>query len=641
MGGVLYWQRNHILERIAKVKLTKIEKSRHVNITFSKMRLDGLDDLYVSDFKIQQPGDTAFLYMGNVHCKLGIWGMMRGDVVLNELDVKHILINAIERNHHRNFEFLFRSDDKSQDDDPKDQKSIYEKFSDMLTKVFDLVPEDLNLQDVRINAIKNNFYASLYLPDFVVDNNEFESDVYLNCKGSKMQNFKVAGNFSNGDRSLECKVYADAHVPVHFPFVDYKYHANINCDTLRFSFKTLDEGSDHIQLGGSFALSNLHVQHARLSDRDLNFGNGSIDYVLNVRDNYVELDSTSTAYFNKLSFHPYVKLDLKPSLKLTVSVNKETFPSDDLFSSIPNGLFMNLDSIKTIGDLDYHFFFQLDTAHIDKLQIQSSLNKHPNFRILSFGKTDFRTINQQFIYNAYDKGKLVRTFFVGPDWENFRPLNQISPYLRAAVLFSEDGRFYTHHGFYDGAFRYSLVQDLKEHRFARGGSTISMQLVKNVFLNKNKNLMRKLEEIMIVWLIENEHLVSKNRMFEIYLNVIEWGPNVYGAEEAAQFYFNKHADQITPSEAIYLATIIPSPKKFMNRFDSNHQLKHYMDFYYKLVGRKMLSSGAINAEEYEGLSRFNVQVTGRASGWLPRPKVVVADTIDDDDEGESLIDLDE
>ena len=67
-------------------------------------------------------------------------------------------------------------------------------------------------------------------------------------------------------------------------------------------------------------------------------------------------------------------------------------------------------------------------------------------------------------------------------------------------------------------------------------------------------------------------------MFEIYLNVIEWGPNVYGAEEAAQFYFNKHADQITPSEAIYLATIIPSPKKFMNRFDSNHQLKHYMDF---------------------------------------------------------------
>jgi hypothetical protein len=128
MGGVLYWQRNHILERIAKVKLTKIEKSRHVNITFSKMRLDGLDDLYVSDFKIQQPGDTAFLYMGNVHCKLGIWGMMRGDVVLNELDVKHILINAIERNHHRNFEFLFRSDDKSQDDDTRIRSQFMRNF---------------------------------------------------------------------------------------------------------------------------------------------------------------------------------------------------------------------------------------------------------------------------------------------------------------------------------------------------------------------------------------------------------------------------------------------------------------------------------------------------------------------------------
>jgi hypothetical protein len=77
----------------------------------------------------------------------------------------------------------------------------------MLTKVFDLVPEDLNLQDVRINAIKNNFYASLYLPDFVVDNNEFESDVYLNCKGSKMQNFIILLKlYKNHSLFLKCEV---------------------------------------------------------------------------------------------------------------------------------------------------------------------------------------------------------------------------------------------------------------------------------------------------------------------------------------------------------------------------------------------------------------------------------------------------
>lgn len=74
-----------------------------------------------------------------------------------------------------------------------------------------------------------------------------------------------------------------------------------------------------------------------------------------------------------------------------------------------------------------------------------------------------------------------------------------------------------------------MIQDIKERRFARGGSTLSMQLVKNVFLSRNKTIARKLEEMLIVWLIESNHLTSKERMFEVYLNIAEWGPMIYGA----------------------------------------------------------------------------------------------------------------
>ena len=100
-----------------------------------------------------------------------------------------------------------------------------------------------------------------------------------------------------------------------------------------------------------------------------------------------------------------------------------------------------------------------------------------------------------------------------------------------------------------------------------------MQLVKNVFLNRNKNIARKLEEALIVWLIETNRLTSKARMFEVYLNIAEWGPMVYGIREAADFYFSKRPSQLTLEECIYLASIIPKPKHFMTSFTNSGQLR--------------------------------------------------------------------
>jgi membrane peptidoglycan carboxypeptidase len=113
-----------------------------------------------------------------------------------------------------------------------------------------------------------------------------------------------------------------------------------------------------------------------------------------------------------------------------------------------------------------------------------------------------------------------------------------------------------HRGFLQESFRESIVKNYREHRFARGGSTISMQLVKNVFLSRDKTVSRKAEEALIVYLIENLGLVPKERMLEVYLNVIEWGPNVYGIGEASHFYFNKRPSQLTLQESLFLASVI-------------------------------------------------------------------------------------
>ena len=131
--------------------------------------------------------------------------------------------------------------------------------------------------------------------------------------------------------------------------------------------------------------------------------------------------------------------------------------------------------------------------------------------------------------------------------------------MQTAVLQSEDGGFFYHQGFLPDAIQEAMAYDLKKRRFARGGSTISMQLVKNVFLNRNKNIARKLEEALIVWLIETNRLTSKARMFEVYLNIAEWGPMVYGIREAADFYFSKRPSRLRWKNASIWLPSSPSP----------------------------------------------------------------------------------
>ncbi|MEG2573877.1 MAG: biosynthetic peptidoglycan transglycosylase, partial [Bacteroides sp.] len=157
----------------------------------------------------------------------------------------------------------------------------------------------------------------------------------------------------------------------------------------------------------------------------------------------------------------------------------------------------------------------------------------------------------------------------------------------------------------------ALIHDLKVKRFARGGSTITMQLVKNVFLTRNKNIARKLEEALIVWLIESKHLTSKARMYEVYLNIAEWGPLIYGAKEAAEYYFDKKPSQLTANEAIFLASIIPKPKHFRKSFDADMQLRNNLDGYYRLIAHRLQVKGLITEEEADSV-RAQIEVGGQA-----------------------------
>ena len=158
---------------------------------------------------------------------------------------------------------------------------------------------------------------------------------------------------------------------------------------------------------------------------------------------------------------------------------------------------------------------------------------------------------QQRMEEAQAKGKKLK---IDHRWVS---LSNIPKHVRKAVLIAEDARFYSHAGVDWHEVAKSFETNWKEGRVVRGGSTITQQLAKNLYLSTSRDPIRKFKELLIAWMLEAT--LSKERILELYLNIIEWGRGLFGIEASAQHYFHKSASQLTKEHAARLAAVIPSP----------------------------------------------------------------------------------
>src|SRR5512136_390810 len=145
-------------------------------------------------------------------------------------------------------------------------------------------------------------------------------------------------------------------------------------------------------------------------------------------------------------------------------------------------------------------------------------------------------------------------------YQVWTPFSKISPYLVKAVLIAEDDKFWKHEGFDYEAIQKAIEKDLKAKKFKFGGSTITQQLARNLYLSPEKSILRKVSEAIITWRMEKT--LSKRRILELYLNVVEWGDGIFGAEAASRHYYGKPSSELTPEEAARLASILPNPRRY-------------------------------------------------------------------------------
>ncbi len=633
-GYIAYSKREALLQgALSKAKI-KAKRDYNLDVKIGSAHFTGLSTVSLADITVVPEKGDSLLRIKRFDVSVKLFPLLFNEVKLAEVVLDQGHLNLTDINHVKNFEFLLRK--KKDTTEKKSKVNLSEVASHLINELLYKIPDNLDLRKFLITLTTDSAKVKLLTETAQIKNGKLSSTIKVD-DGAAIWHF--AGKMDAADKNIDVHLYADGK-KVELPFIEKRYHLKVNFDTIGTRLEKVENSHGVTRISGSWSVRNLVINHPALSASDIVVQNGSIDANVNVGENYISLDSSSLIHLKKITIKPYIKYQLNPVKIYTIKVNTDWMNAQDVFDSFPDGLFDSFDGIQVSGRLKYHLHVFLDSSNPDQVQFESSLAKE-NLNIVKYGKTDLGRLNKTFVYTPYEKGKPMPARIIGPKNPDYTPLEDISPNVRNAVMTSEDPSFYSNHGFVEESIRKSIATDVKEKKFKRGGSTISMQLVKNAFLSRQKTLSRKVEEILIVWMIENNAVMSKDRMLEVYFNIVEWGRNIYGIGEASRFYFGKSPSGLTLGESIYLASILPHPKTGLYSFLPDGTLRPSLEGYYNLIGRMMAGRGWTQTDS-SGYGYYSVRLKESLRQEIAPVPASVADSLlkennNDDDEDSALV----
>lgn len=588
--------RNMILNKAISRIAEKMETDYNSNFTVEKASFKGFSGIEMSGITLKPKQADTLLHIEQLKTSVNLGMLLAGDIQLGSLEMKNGYVQLVRNKQGKNFDaFLKRKKNQEEEEDNDDSPDYARRTYRLLSQALNLVPADMSLDNLTLRLDDMGRKVNMNLKELRLADKQLASFITVK-EDTLQQTWQVKGFADPRDKKADLKFFNTDTSRIRVPYLSERYGLKSAFDSIHVNVSNLDLDGDEFRLEGFASIRNFMVNHPKIAKKDVVIDNARFDYRFLFGPDFIELDSTSTMQLNKIKVKPFVKYSIEEDTTYQLKARIPKMKAQDFIVSLPAGLFTNFEGMEAEGSFSYDLDFMYNRNKPNDIVFDSSLKKD-GFKITKYGQANLAKLNSEFTYNAIENGRKQRGVLVGLENPNYTPYTLISPYLKKAVLTSEDPSFFHHRGFITEAFKQSIVKNIKTKKFARGASTISMQLVKNVFLTREKTLSRKLEEILLVYILENNRIATKERMLEVYLNVIEWGPNVYGIGEASNYYFEKHPMALTVDEAIYLASIVPRPKAFMWRFNNEGNLKDYAVKHNDYIKKLMLRRGLIIPED--------------------------------------------
>jgi len=355
-----------------------------------------------------------------------------------------------------------------------------------------------------------------------------------------------------------------------------------------------------VQLEGAVRIADLEINHRRLSREPVVINSiielaGQVD--LEARE--LTLERASIKFHEDQAWELVVSGRAHHAIKLEereyeFELELENAPCQDLLEVVPPGLLPALENFELSGTTSVDLKVIMDMADPDASVLEGGLDID-SCKIEKVPLT-VASLSGPFSHRIKMKSGQTVSRLLGRGALYYTPFDRIPASVPAAVLSTEDGGFWRHDGFIKSQFEASLKRNIELGTFRRGASTITMQMVKNVLLTQEKTVSRKLQELFLTWVIEEQ--LGKQRIMEIYLNVVEFGPGIYGIGDAADHYFGKSPLELTSLEAAFMATLLPRPVE-RHEMWCRGELTPKHDKYIRKVHRRMLGKGRISQEEYD------------------------------------------
>jgi hypothetical protein len=363
---------------------------------------------------------------------------------------------------------------------------------------------------------------------------------------------------------------------------------------------------DAVKFGGDLAVVGLSLHHESLSATPLE--NLSVALTLagtaypearrlelerlegKVRDITARLSGSLAMPAGTFKFANGRKLGVVPQIALSFTVPR--MPCAKLLTSIPTALVPHLQGFVLQGNFTADVGAKVDFADLDALELTGKVGIDGCKVVKAPPEVTALGGKESLVVNVEVPKKLgappspdpdILSVVIGPDNPDFVPYEEISPFLVGSIMTTEDNGFFKHRGWVSSQFKSALRKNLQRGGFRLGASSITMQMTKNVLLTREKTLSRKLQELFLVWYIEQN--LSKERILELYFNAIEFGPRIYGIGAATRHYFGKRPSELTPLEAAFFSSILPSPKRRYVQYCHGTPLAQWDKYIHRIMAK--------------------------------------------------------